>query len=279
MYKFNKLPLKIVIALNFALFALLMFINIYGLFQTLRPSSFEEHQLRFKSNDISLTHQEFLAAIKMVNGEGNVEFANRLTTTIAQGIAHIHWEKYEPEKFNQTVPIWENYILYLMGKLKVTPEYVRYHYSNPYKSIERGIGICGDASMLMSQILEEYNIPNKIVTIPGHVMVQAEFTDGKSLFDPDFGVILPESADYYAKNPEHIYTAYSDSGHSTHDDNFIINGFKKKHTYWNGIQHFITKKYYFEKFSYVMKWLLPVLMFIFGIVIWRKYLKDNSAHV
>jgi hypothetical protein len=279
MNKISKLTLKVVLALNIVCFTLLMLINIYGLFQTLRPPSFEEHQLRFKSNDISLTHQEFLDAIHKADDESNVEYANRLTTTVAQGMAHIHWEKYQPEKFNQTVPIWENYILYFMGKLRVTPEYVRYHFSNPYKSIERGIGICGDASMLMSQMLEKYNIPNKIVTIPGHVMVQAEFAEGKPLFDPDFGVTLPKSADYYGKNPEHINTAYSDAGHSIHDDNFIINGFKKKHAYWNGIKHFITKKYYFEKVAYVMKWLLPVLMFILSIGVWRKYLKENSSHV
>ena len=29
---------------------------------------------------------------------------------------------------------------------------------------------------------------------------------------------------------------------------------------WNGTSHFITKKYYFEKFAYVAKWLFPALM-------------------
>jgi hypothetical protein len=255
----------------------LLSINLFGLFQTLRPADIKLEHLRFKERDVLLSHDEFLASTKKISQESERAYSNRLTKVIADGMAHIHWEKYPPEQFNQIVPIWENYILYVMGKLKLTPEYERYHFSDPFKSIERGIGICGDASMLMSQLLERQNIPNKIVTIPGHVMVEAEFAEGKSLFDPDFGVVLAESADYYGKNPTHIHTAYSDLGHSLHDDKFIINKFKKKHTYWNGIKHFITKKYYFEKFAYVIKWVLPMLMLIFGVVIrWKFYKKNDS---
>jgi hypothetical protein len=248
----------------------LLSINLYGLFQTLRPANIELEHLRFEERDVLLSQDEFLASTKKMPQETARSYSNRLTKVIADGMAHIHWEKYPPEQFNQIVPIWENYILYLMGKLKITPEYERYHFSDPFKSIERGIGICGDAAMLMSQLLLKQNIPNKIVTIPGHVMVEAEFAQGKSLFDPDFGVVLPESADYYGKNPTHINTAYSDAGHYLYDDHFIINNFKKKHTYWNGIKHFITKKYYFEKFAYVMKWLFPLLLLIFGsVTLWK----------
>jgi hypothetical protein len=39
--------------------------------------------------------------------------------------------------------------------------------------MERGIDICGDASMIMSQILERNGIESKIVTFPGHVVVAA----------------------------------------------------------------------------------------------------------
>jgi hypothetical protein len=58
-----------------------------------------------------------------------------------------------------------------MGKYSGIPEYERYHFSNPYNSIERGIGICGDASILMSQMLEKNGIEADILTFPGHVVV------------------------------------------------------------------------------------------------------------
>ena len=49
------------------------------------------------------------------------EFSTRVTKVIAKGIAHIHWDKYQPEKFNQIVPIWENYFLYFMGRFSGIP--------------------------------------------------------------------------------------------------------------------------------------------------------------
>lgn len=272
----SKLSLKVFIIINLLLFIMLMSINVYGLFQTLRPAEFRAEHLRFKNQDISLNQQDFLYAINRQSHETDLQYAQRLTTTIAQGIAHIHWEKYDPDKFNQTVPVWENYILYMMGKLKITPEYERYHFSNPYKSIERGIGICGDASMLMSQLLEQQNISNKIITIPGHVMVEAKINGKKSIFDPDFGVILPDSAEFYKQNPITIGHAYFLAGYSTGDNQFIINGFNKSYQTWNGIKHFITKKYYFEKASYLLKWLIPTLCFFLSIYLKRLLSQGNS---
>ena len=48
--------------------------------------------------------------------------------------------------------------------------------------------------------------------------------------------------------------------------NLKNNGFK----YWNGTSHFITKKYYFEKIAYVVKWALPLSLFFIAAILWRK---------
>ena len=249
---------------------LLMLINLYGLSQNLRPDNIELEHLRFKEHDVSLSQQEFFKQSQKYSDETELEYAARLTQVIAGGLAHIHWEEYTPAKFNQTVPIWENYILYLMGKFKVMPEYVRYHFSDPEKSIERGIGICGDASILMSQLLQQHGIDNKIITIPGHVMVEANFDGNKKVYDPDFGVTLGQSAAYYKSTPLAVGTAYSDNGYTLGDDKFIIDGFKSKLNYWDGVKHFITKKYYFEKAAYVLKWLIPLVFLLLGAIFWRQ---------
>lgn len=150
-----------------------------------------------------------------------------------------------------------------MVKLKVTPELERYHFSSVEKSVERGIGICGDALMIMSQLLDRHAIENKIITVPGHVMIEANIEGKKRIFDPDFGEILDGSAAFFMEQPHLIENAYSSAGYTAEDDKFIIRAFNGGVGYWNGISHFITKKYYFEKIAYFAKWFFPFTCFAF----------------
>ena len=41
-----------------------------------------------------------------------------------------------------------------------------------------GVGVFGDASMVLSQVLSKYDIDNKILTFPRHVIAKANFPDG-----------------------------------------------------------------------------------------------------
>jgi len=150
--------MKNILLLYLSVFALfLLGLNIYGLTQTLDLGDLTTDNLRFKNNDVLISKSDFIYQLFKLEGESNKSYAERATKVVASGMAHLHWEKYAPEEFNQTVPAWENYILYAMGKWSGIPEYERYHFVSTEKSIERGIGICGDASMLLSQKLTENN--------------------------------------------------------------------------------------------------------------------------
>jgi hypothetical protein len=243
----------------------LTLVNFYGLTQNLRPDNIEIENLRFGDIDVSLNKEELLQSSKMLPNENPIDYSKRLTSVIANGIAHIHWERYDSSKFNQLVPIWENWTLYAMGKFSGIPEYERYHYSNPQKSMERGIGICGDASIIMSQVLKNSGIESKIISFPGHVMVAANIQNQSFVFDPDFGVVLESSLKELNKNPELVDGAYSAVGHPVSDDNFFTRMFKEDYQVWDGVAHFITKKYYFEKLAYAIKWPIPIAMIIVSI--------------
>jgi alpha-ketoglutarate-dependent taurine dioxygenase len=137
--------------------------------------------------------------------------------------------------------------------------------------LERGIGICGDASMIMSQILDEQNISNKILTFPGHVVVAATFEDGKQyILDADFGVVIPYPLNEFATSSPEIAKLYSEAG--SHMGHFLLfqKIYKENYKQWDGVQHFITNKYYFEKFAYWLKWPLPIFMILIGVLMWRK---------
>jgi hypothetical protein len=247
--------------------------NLYGFTQSMRPPVFFSDELRFGASDISLSLQQYQQAVKKLPAELDIDYAKRLTTVIAQGTAHIHWEQFDPAKFNQQVPIWENWVLHLMGRFTGIPEFERYHFVDPDKSIERGIGICGEVSMLMTTLLEQNGIAASMVTVPGHVLVTANIDGQTSIFDPDFGVVLPFSANQLKDNAEAASQLYVDAGYKQYDKLFFLKAFSKPFRIWEGPEHFITTKYYFEKFSYWLIWLVPIFLILLG---W--FIRDKNYH-
>ena len=236
----------------------------------------EVESLRFKDADVTLSKDSMRSQLLRLKGESEPDYAKRVTKVIASGIAHVHWERYSPARYHQTVPIWENYILYAMGRWSGIPEFERYHFSSPIKSIERGIGICGDASILLSQILNENGIKNRIVTVPGHVMVEVQFKESAQLLDPDFGVVFDKGAEFYHKNIEQLQKMYNTAGFDGNGEDVVVNGISQKYTYWNGVSHFITKKHYFEKLSYIAIWLLPLFILFLCFFIWQSQKKKSN---
>ncbi|BFT29621.1 hypothetical protein D210916BOD24_07970 [Alteromonas sp. D210916BOD_24] len=254
-------------------------INIYGLFKDVRPPVFFQDELRFE-NDITLTREETFAAVNRQEGESDKAYAERITQVIGSGLAHIHWRRYDNQKFNQLVPIWENYFLYFMGKFSGIPEFERYHFANYERSLNRGIGICGDASMIMSQLLDKEGIPNQLLTFPGHVILTATFENGEELtFDPDFGVALNYSPADLQSTPNVAGEAYANAGYPQSDvvvmNRIYDNQFKR----WDGVSHFITKKYYFEIVAYWLKWPVPIiLLFLAGYLLRKSSIKRRVSH-
>ncbi|MFT6087123.1 MAG: hypothetical protein ACI9DS_001586 [Glaciecola sp.] len=248
----------------------LMLLNIYGLTQDLRPKNLTADVLRFGERDVQLSKDDFFKLIEKNHQESSIEYAKRVTRVIADGTAHLEWESHDPVSFHQLVPAWENWIIFLMGKYSGIPEYERYHFSNPYKSIERGIGICGDASIVMSQMLEKNGIEAQILTFPGHVVVTANIDTQQFIFDADFGVVIPSSAEQLNKDVGVLRGLYSSQGHPESDDRFFEYTYSKEFKVWEGPEHFITKKFYFEKFAYVAKWIVPLFGLITFFVFIRK---------
>ena len=239
----------------------LLGLNLYGLTKSLRPEGLNPEVLRFRQNDLTLSKNAFFSSSVRLKSESDYNYAKRLTHVIASGMAHVHWERFDPSVYNQMIPVWENFILYLMGKFSGIPEFERYHFTIPEKSMERGVGLCGDASMLLSELLTREKIKNKIVTVPGHVMVEALLDGNEILLDPDFGLVLTHNVATYVNNADLLEAEYNQNGFVGNGEDVVRNGMKTGEViYWNGAKHFVQKKYYFERVSYILIWLLPILM-------------------
>ena len=174
-------------------------------------------------------------------------------------MAHIHWRSYDPNLYNQHIPPWENYLLWFMGHFSGIPEFERYHFTSIDKSIERGIGLCGDASMLLSNILDRHKIENKIVVFPGHVVV--ELSEYNIVLDPDFGVVTNSPLNSLIADADLLINSYMSNNVRRSAIDILADGIVKGVIKFDGVNHFVTKKYYFERISYVMIWVLPFLQF------------------
>jgi len=245
--------------------AILLLINLYGLTQNIRPSVFNNEDLRF-SIDKQISPELFLLQSKLDKNETELEYAIRLTTLISSSLVHIDWLKPPSEKYNQRIPLWENYFIYFVYLFFDIPEFDRYHFVDYKKSIKRGIGICGDASMVMSQLLTENGIANKIITFPGHVVISVD-DHFNYIFDPDFGVVIPSSSNDLTRNKTIVNKAYLHKGYKTQDVNDLNIIYSKKFKKWAGVKHLIANKYYFEKAAYLLKWPLPLFMVFWGLYI------------
>jgi hypothetical protein len=249
--------------------AFLTLVNVYGITQSIRVENFDDKYLRFP-NDQPMPFESSLKAIQKNQHETDIQFAERMTKVVSRALSHVEWEYFPAEQFNQLIPIWENYFLYFLGTFSGIPEYERYHYANFERSIKRGIGVCGDASMVLSQLLEQHQIKNEIVTFPGHVVIAAYFDNGqKFLLDPDFGVVIPFGLDSIAKNSQFVANLYLKAGYTNADYQFFNRIYRAGYNQWQGVEHFITNKYYFEKISYWLKWPLPIVMILFAAWLWR----------
>jgi hypothetical protein len=69
-------------------------------------------------------------------------FADRDNRVVSKSLAHIEWDKFGARKYNQLIPIWENYSLYFVGAYSGIPEYARYHFTDYKSSLYRNVGIC-----------------------------------------------------------------------------------------------------------------------------------------
>ena len=241
---------------------ILLVINIYGLFRTMRnPAVYtEEKTIHNRLNDITIRYPEIKEMLKMKENESNIDFAVRINKVVNDGFIH-YWKPEGTEKYHLRVPVWENYLLYLASY--INPEkYKNYEFSNYKKNLERGVGLCSTHSTIVKGILLENGIKAELLDIgKHHVVVRAELNDTATyILDPDFGIVVPYDTLAISANPELVRAPYADMASLYYSDaidpyttDIMVNIFgKRKYVY--------SVDNWFEYFSYWAKWILPLLL-------------------
>jgi len=253
--------LKIFLAL-FLFGIFLIGINVTGFFIPLRNSDIYKQKTGFE-NDITLTKDQLYNVINNNNIE-NKQYIIKLNKAVNDGICH-YWLDEGINKYNIRIPIYENYLLFIASY--IYPEtYKKYEYLNYKKAIERGIGLCSQHAIIISEILKEKGIESKIIALNGHVVAMAK-VDKKTnewwVIDPDMGVVIENDISYIENEPEIIRDYYFKKGFNDKKIDELVEIYGKEgNIVVDSVKDYDLKKYRNEYTLYVLIWLIPLFFML-----------------
>jgi len=237
--------------------------NFVGVFVNMRnPAIYTDPHNEFP-NDIMLTEAQFYQALDRVSGD-RVQTLTQINAIVNQGIAH-NWRDDGIEKYHLRVPFYENFILF--GASFMYPAlFLKYQFVDYHRAVERGVGLCSQEDFVLTGILREKGIKAKIVGLSGHVVVTAPVDDAQDtwwIFDPDFGVVIPNDISQIEENPELVRPYYAAKGYSTQKIESLVSDYGEGgNKVVDGIIGYSRFRYYFEYASYIMIWVIPVIFIL-----------------
>ena len=248
-------------------------LNIYGLFRSLRnPDIYTEKNL-LSGNNSTLDLETFKKELSRKKNESDKKYAIRINEVVQKGIAHIDWNETDVTKYHLRIPVWENYILFALSFSPFFDDFKRYHFTDYQKSIERGVGICGDAAMVLSAILEKKNINTNIIAFKGHVINEVNINRTNKtwwLFDPYLGVVMQHNLTELTENPQLAKPFYLNKGYSTDRADELVSIYKSIPDVYEDVNSFGPTKALVERLSYRLIWIIPCILLIISALLSSK---------
>jgi len=223
------------------------------------PDIYSERGTNFKE-DITLTEEEVYRLI-VKRDEPDSAYVLRLNSAVNKGLAH-YWRDEGIDKYHMRVPIYENYVLYFLSYIYPGP-YRKYEFYDYRKAINRGIGMCSQCAIILSQILNEKGIPCKIVGLGGHVVAMAQVdrrNDRWWVLDADLGVVIKHSIAEIERHPAIVGPCYAAQGYDAQTANDMVRVYgKEDNVIWESVAEYSGVKYYIERGSYIALWGIPLV--------------------
>lgn len=189
--------------------ALLLALNLAGLTLPLGREDLRglEKDSNFGLRDRSVTWEETVREIARLSSLQDKDTVTReLSMLVSHRMAH-NWWYINLDELDLQMPLWENWYLWLLGEFRES--FRRYNIGDPYLALQRGVGNCGQASMILTQLLREQGIESKILTLRGHTLVWARTGPASEfVLDPDYGVVFRGSFDQYAGDKAWLEASY-----------------------------------------------------------------------
>ena len=257
----------------------LLILNLTGVFKSLRHKDI--YQLRQGNKfGIELSEKQFHKELKqiMLSKESDSLTAVKVSHLVNRSMAHYYNPKENDlqniKKYNLRIPIYENYILFLRAWNKSRKDDTglmgrRHEFLNWRKAIERGLGLCSQHAIIVSEILNEAGIQSKMIGLSGHVVPTAKISDDKwIILDPDYGVNIPFSIQEVEENTELIEPFYLVEGYNNKTINELKRIFSKEgNRIVENAKVYTGKTGKIERRSYWVIWVIPIILIVLSFVI------------
>ena len=267
--QFPKQVLRIYKGLSIVFFLVgtgLFCINLLGEFISLRDTEINttESNHEGKTKNVKYNQDEVFDAIDKRTNEDNEEYAYRLVDLVYNSTLHF-FDPSKPEKYHQRVPIYENYIIFFRSLHPSVSD--NYEFCNPYKALERGVGLCSQFSKVIFGILEQNGITANIYVLTGHVVTEAvidETKDQRWVLDADMGVVVEHGVETLESNLDIVQEIYNRFGYSDIVSKKVADIYGSEGNYIQTNDEYCRS----EATSYINKWVWPVISMIpFGLFI------------
>lgn len=225
----------------------------------------------FGSHDRTLTWEETKTSLKTLSAiPEESERIAQISRVVAGRILH-NWNYIDKDALHMQFPLWKNWVLWLFGE--ISPKYRRYIIADLPTSLERGVGHCGQASLVLAKLLRSYGTTASIVGLNGHTIVSAIGKNGEEfILDPDFGVTFAGTYQEYITEPgltDRYSKALKDLGMREEIQPFVLRMvlaiFKRSNPTHSSPEQFHGNTA-FEEGSYYYKWLLPSAGILAGLL-------------
>lgn len=243
-----------------ALGGALLALNLWGLTRDLRNPGIYRERLPPHAA-VTLSPAAFEARVAAHDGARAGDLA-ALTRAVNRGVAH-YWEEAGVARYGMRVPLAENYLLHLAGRLHPRV-FRRYEYTDRRRAVARGVGLCSQRAIVLAELLRERDVDARVVDLGGHVVVEARAAETGGawwILDADYGVTLPRDVASLAADPSAVAAAYApvDARAVPYlqraygpEGNVTAAG--------PGARGFHPRQWSLERAAYALKWLLPALL-------------------
>jgi hypothetical protein len=274
--RFSKNPLSRLALLgatsSITLGGFLLACSIFGLFLSLDKRDLKDLKgTPFGSRDRVLTWEDTKALLRALPSPSQesdtIQKASRL---VAERVLH-NWNYVDRDTLHMQFPIWKNWVLWFFGEL--SPKYRRYIIADLPSALERGVGHCGQASLVLTTLLRSYGVSASIVGLSGHTIVSATKVDGgEFILDPDFGITFSGTYNEYIQEPGlslRYGNALKDLGMREDAQPYVLKSvlsiFKRSNPTRSSPEQFHGNTS-FEQSSYLYKWLIPLVLVLVGLI-------------
>ena len=205
------------------------------------------------------------------------DFLLETNTIVHDSIIH-YWPQNPGDALR--VPFRDNYFLWFASFIKPSI-YRKYEFCRYDKAIERGVGLCSQAAIALTDIAERKHVEAHIVHMAGHVVVVAKAGGDAPAWlylDPYFNVVIEMAFEDIEANPDSIRSFYQAQGldGSQIDEIVRIVRDTPNHVFERGVVHYTDcnwKKMSLRQITDVLKWILPLGMmapFVFSLLKTRR---------